>query len=140
MEQFLNFFWLAITQVTTLTWVIVRVRKKPGSRCRPFQEAAGLGCAFLLLFFPISMTDDLHFEMVLIEGGDQRHSTVLACPDDQPSPGGTTGWATHVAILPGREALESRGRSHDLFSAVEPCPSIFVQPPPPDRSPPSSSL
>ena len=140
MEQFLNFFWLAITLVTTLTWGIVTVRKKPGSRCRPFQEAARLGCALLLLFFTISMTDDLHFEMVVIEGGDQRHSTVVACPDDQPSPGGTAGWATPVAIVPACEALESRGRSHDLFSVVEPCPSIFVQPLPPDRSPPSSSL
>ncbi len=96
MEQFLNLFWLAIVLVTTLTWRTVSARQQQGNHYRPLQHAAALGSAFLVLFFPLSMTDDLHPEIMLVEAGDQRHLIVLACPD-QHSPGGTAVWATCVA-------------------------------------------
>jgi hypothetical protein len=77
--------------------------------------------------------------MVLIEGGDQRRSIVLLCPD-QPSHAGTAVWATCVAILPARVALKSSRPSHDLSPVVEICRSVIEEPLPPDRSPPACSL
>ncbi len=139
MEQFLNLFWLAIVLVTTLTWRTVSARQQRGNHYRSLQHAAALGSAFLLLFFPLSMTDDLHPEIMLVEAGDQRHLIVLACPD-QPSHGGTVVWATCVAIVPAREALESLRPSYDLSPVVEVCRSVFEKDHPPDRSPPASRL
>jgi hypothetical protein len=139
MEQFLNFFWLAITLVTTVTWRMGWLREQRGSHHPSLQEAVRLGCAFLLLFFTISMTDDLHAEMVLIEGGDQRHSVVLHCAD-QPSHAGTVAWGTCVAILPTRVVLEPKLTSSELSPVVEECRSTLEEPLPPDRSPPASSL
>ncbi len=139
MEQFLNLFWLAIVLVTTLTWRKVSERQQRGNHYCPLRHAAALGSAFLLLFFAISMTDDLHPEILLVEGGDQRHSIVLSCPD-QHSPGGTAVWATCVAIVRARQGLESLRPSYNVFPVAELCRSVFEKDQLPDRSPPASSL
>jgi hypothetical protein len=138
-EQFTNLLWLAITLVTTLTWMII-TRNQPMSRHRLLQVGTALGCVFMLLFPVISMTDDLHFELALFECGDQRHLTMIAGTDDHGSPGGTAVWAACLAILPVRMALESHGPFSNLPPVVEVCPSTIVEPLPPDRAPPSSSL
>lgn len=138
-EQFTNLLWLAVSLVTTLTWMIV-TRNQPISRYRLLQVAGALGCAFMLAFPIISMTDDLHFEMALFEVGDQRHSIVVAGTNDHGSQNGTAVWAAFLAILPAREALDSFGPSHKLYPVVEVWPSTIVDPLPPDRAPPSSRL
>ncbi len=137
-EQLTNLLWLAITLVTTLTWMII-TRNQP-SRHRLLQVATALGCAFMLLFPFISMTDDLHFELALYECGDQRHLTLVAGTDDHGFPGGTAVWAACLAILPARVALESHSPSSKVSPVIEACPSTIVEPLPPDRAPPSSSL
>jgi hypothetical protein len=139
MEQFLNLLWLAIALITTLIWRMGWLRERRSGHYAPLHEAARLGCALLLLFFTISMTDDLHAEMILIEGSDQRHSIVIPSPD-QTFHGGISMWTAFVAILPARVALELHHAAHDLSPAVEICQSVTEKPLPPDRSPPASSM
>jgi hypothetical protein len=139
MEQFLNLFWFAVVLVTTLMWCMVSVRQQRGSHHRPLQEAARLACTLLLLFFTISMTDDLNFEVVFIEGGDQRDSIVLTS-HDQPSSGATAAWAPCIAILSDRQVLESCRLFHEITSVAVECRSIIEESLPPDRSPPTPSL
>jgi hypothetical protein len=54
-------------------------------RRNPSQEWTALGCALVLLFFAVSLTDDLHFEMVLFdECATGRRPTVGSCSHDAP--------------------------------------------------------
>jgi hypothetical protein len=119
---------------------MIITRNQPMSRQRLLQVAMALGCAFMFLFPFISMTDDLHFELALFESGDQRHLTLVAGTDDHGSPGGTAVWADCLAILTAGVAHESHSPSSQVSPVIEMCPSTIVEPLPPDRAPPSSSL
>ena len=139
MEQFLNLLWLVIVLVAAVVWSIGREHQRHGSHFSSLQEAAGLGCAFLLLFFAISMTDDLYPDLVIIEGGDQRHSILHSGPD-RSSPSERADWATSTAILPTCIILEPLRTSDDVPSEVEVFHSVIKEPLSPGRSPPLSSL
>lgn len=65
METLLNLCW-AIIAVTTLSVWVLRRRSAPVSRFTDGEQLVALGCALVLLFFPISLTDDLHPEIFLV--------------------------------------------------------------------------
>jgi hypothetical protein len=73
----------------------------PEDRARrrdPVREWAAVICALVLLFFAVSLSDDLHASLALLEesAGSRRHSAVW---DAHPSPdAGHT--ATQAATLP----------------------------------------
>jgi hypothetical protein len=78
MELFLNLLWLVIALVA----VGMFHRRAGGAQASAGQRRNGwvaLGCALVLLFFVISMTDDLHQEVVLIEESalSKRHVSAL---------------------------------------------------------------
>ena len=81
MELFLNIFWVLITAAGVILW---RARWTQQSRIRrhaAWREWTAFVCSAVLLFFVVSLTDDLHAELMLIEecAGSRRHTACLAC-------------------------------------------------------------
>jgi len=83
METFLNGLWLFIATGVIAVWRTYWVRQRRQhrhARRNPAQEWTAVGCALVLLFFAVSLTDDLHFEIVLFdECATGRRSTVGTC-------------------------------------------------------------
>ena len=62
MELLLNVFWLLLAVMSVALWWALRSRARQ-NRVEPpgvLREAVSLGCVLVLLFFAISLTDDLH--------------------------------------------------------------------------------
>jgi len=78
MELFLNLLWLVVALLASATWLRHRFARldKAGRR----REAIALICALFLLFPVISLTDDLHAEVVLVEdaAASKRQAAVSA--------------------------------------------------------------
>ncbi len=64
MESFLNLLWLLLALLSFALW---RMKWCQGARGESFRGAVGLSCVLVLLFFPISLTDDLHEVPALAE-------------------------------------------------------------------------
>jgi hypothetical protein len=98
MESFLNFLWVLIAAVALGFW---RMRWQPEqreARRDPLREWTAIGCALVLLFFAVSLTDDLHSEIVLFdESSTGRRFT--ACAHSSPQAGGNVP-QSGPAILP----------------------------------------
>lgn len=137
MEQFLNLFWFAITLAVTSLWVMApRGQRRPGGRDL-LEEVTGLGCIFLLLFFAISMTDDLNSQLIFVEEGDQRHVISFTC-QDHPSPSRTVGKLTPATPSQDRQTSGLWQPLYNLAPVEAVCQSAVAETLPPDRSPPPS--
>jgi hypothetical protein len=88
METFLNVLWLFIAAGVVAKWRthwVHQRRRQRHSRRNPAQEWTAVGCALILLFFAVSLTDDLHFDVVLFdECATGRRSTVGTCVHHAP--------------------------------------------------------
>ena len=83
LELFLNLLWLLIAVLAFGVWKahLSGGGRAPGGQTR--RSWIALGCALVLLFFVISMTDDLHSEVMLVEDAtsSRRHvCSQQACP------------------------------------------------------------
>ena len=76
MELILNLVWVgvAIAGIVLLWMTLSRARSSdPSASTR--QKIVAMGCALVILFFVISMTDDLHDQAVMFE--EKRPSRIL---------------------------------------------------------------
>jgi hypothetical protein len=107
-EIFLNIFWVLITLAGVIAW---RTRWKRQTRLRrhaAWREWSAFVCAMVLLFFVVSLTDDLHAELMLLEecSTSRRHATYVVCARHSSPPDG--GGAAHAwAILQAGPYAES---------------------------------
>jgi hypothetical protein len=80
-ELLLNLCWLAVSAGALVAWHANRRRKgcaEDSERVRA--EGVALVCALILLFFPISITDDLHPEIFLTADClSHRRDGVIVC-------------------------------------------------------------
>ena len=86
MESFLNLLWVAIAAVAFGFWR-TRWLLEPSERRRdPLREWTAFACALVLLFFAVSLTDDLHSELVIFDecSASHRHALALVRPHDAP--------------------------------------------------------
>lgn len=67
MEAFLNFLWVLIAAVALGIWRTRWQHERRESRHDSLREWTAIGCALVLLFFAVSLTDDLHSEIVLFD-------------------------------------------------------------------------
>lgn len=86
MEAFLNLLWVLIALGALGTWRGCWMREQREGRRNPVREWAAVVCALVLLFFAVSLSDDLHASpMLLEESAGRRHSvmrdTGQAAPD-----------------------------------------------------------
>jgi hypothetical protein len=69
MELTLNLVWVGVAIVGVLSLVVARSRPA-GPHSPPANQVSkviAMGCTLVILFFVISMTDDLHDQQVLVE-------------------------------------------------------------------------
>ncbi len=71
MEIILNLIWLSVALVFAGVWVF---RWRPVSRACALSGAIALGCALILLFPSISLTDDLHPQIIALDGAGGKRS------------------------------------------------------------------
>jgi len=69
MELFLNLLWVSIAACAVVFWRTHRLRERPRSRRESLCESTAMGCALVLLFFAVSLTDDLRAEAMLLDEG-----------------------------------------------------------------------
>lgn len=76
MELFLNLLWVLIAASAIGVWRICWRRQKPRSRRDSLREWPAMGCALVLLFFAVSLTDDLYAAAMFLDecSASRRHS------------------------------------------------------------------
>jgi hypothetical protein len=83
-ETFLNAFWLALAIAATAIWWFCSARRlrQSGFRGELRLQAIALGTALFLLFPVISLTDDLHPEVLAVDAANgKRHACTLSSSD-----------------------------------------------------------
>jgi hypothetical protein len=80
METFLNVVWVLLVVVALCVWQRRWVRQKGGSRRNSIQEWTAFVCVMVLMFYVVSMTDDLHPEILLCDGCSTGRRTSLVRP------------------------------------------------------------
>jgi hypothetical protein len=78
MESFLNFLWVLMALGALGMWRACWMREHPVRRRDPVREWAAVVCALVLLFFAVSLSDDLHASLALLgeSAGNRRHAAV----------------------------------------------------------------
>jgi hypothetical protein len=86
MESFLNLLWVAIAAVAFGFWRTRWLHDRSERRRDPLREWTAFACALVLLFFVVSLTDDLHSELVIFDecSASRRHSLALVRSHDAP--------------------------------------------------------
>ena len=76
MELFLNLLWVLIAAGSIGVWRTCWRSEKPRSRRDSLREWTAMGCALVLLFFAVSLTDDLYAAAMLLDecSASRRHS------------------------------------------------------------------
>lgn len=89
MELTLNLVWVCVA-IAAILAQIVTLSASGASLRRPasyVRKLIAMGCALVILFFVISMTDDLHNEQVLVEDRkSSRNAAVTATAANPASP------------------------------------------------------
>ena len=102
MELFLNILWLVIAVAGLSVWRICWAHQQRAREHSPWRQWTAFGSALVLLFFMVSLTDDLHSELIYFEecAANRRYTTCLACAHHAPP---RRVIATHYAIrvIPG---------------------------------------
>lgn len=85
MELTLNLVWVGVAIAgIVLQWVTLsRAVKSSDQSASTSQKIVAMGCALVILFFVISMTDDLHDQQVMIE--ERRASRMAARAETAPN-------------------------------------------------------
>jgi len=93
MEAFLNLLWVLIAVGALGTWRGCWMREQREGRRDPVREWAAVVCALVLLFFAVSLSDDLRTSaMLLEEGAGRRHSMMRDAGHAPPDS------SSHVAV------------------------------------------
>jgi len=116
-------------------WRTRWVREERRHRRDPMHEGIALGCALVLLFFAVSLSDDLHAEVLVFdECLTSRRQTASA--HHSPIPGKNVERAG-PAVLPRVTPKESPRELYGVIPAVEASVPILSLDLPAGRSPPA---
>lgn len=88
MELILNLGWLLLAVAGCHLWW-PRQRRAGAESARRFSGLVALGCALVVLFPVISVTDDLHAEQAVMEDSSARLSKIRGSTPSAPSAGQT---------------------------------------------------
>jgi hypothetical protein len=89
MELALNLLWLCVAIVGIVLQFIVLSRATEPSDQPPnhWRKTIAMGCTLVILFFVISMTDDLHSQEIVIEESKLSRIALGTSTSSHPSPG-----------------------------------------------------
>ena len=138
MELFLNCLWVLIALLTVCLWRTRWTCERRDARREPLREWTAIACALVLLFFAVSLTDDLHAEVMLSDDcftGRRHSSCIHATPHS-----GNTVPTLAAAIAPGIPSIEALLQIGRVV-ILNPPYALFIQcNQPSGRAPPFSSL
>jgi len=77
METFLNLLWLIVTLAALWLWRFRWLVSRRNPRARVFLEVVAIGCALAVLFPVISLTDDLHPEIVAVDASSGKRNACV---------------------------------------------------------------
>ena len=77
METILNLLWLLVTLAALWLWRFRWLVSRRNPRARVFLETVAMVCALALLFPVISLTDDLHPEIVAVDASSGKRNCCL---------------------------------------------------------------
>ena len=88
MELVLNILWLLIALGGVSVWRMRWAQQARSRRHEPWHEWTAFVCALVLLFFVVSLTDDLHAELIVLEEccASRRHVNCLHSAHDSRQP------------------------------------------------------
>jgi hypothetical protein len=138
MESFLNFLWVLIAMLLVGLWRMRWVRERRDARREPLREGTAIACALVLLFFAVSLTDDLHAEVMLSDDcfTGRRHTSCM-----HPSQhSGKTVCTLAPVVQPGIASLESLPEIGRVVILEPPCVSFIHSNEESGRAPPFLSL
>ena len=137
MELVLNILWLLLALGGVAFWR-TRWAHQPRTRHHaPWREWTAISCALVLLFFVVSLTDDLHAELIILEDSTncRRHVHCLTAahasqqPDHFPKGPG-------AAVIPALAHVADSAVSPLFISASKPMSSLPLQESHSGRAPP----
>ncbi len=100
MELFLNFLWVLIAVFGLSVWRVCWAPGRSGRR-EPLHEWTAAVAALVFLFFAVSLSDDLHSDLVLFEeGASGRRQAVVLASAHSAHPGVKEASASSLAVLP----------------------------------------
>jgi hypothetical protein len=138
MEIFLNCFWVLIALAGVIAWRTRWTRQTRLRRHAAWREWSAFVCAMVLLFFVVSLTDDLHADSLLLEecSTSRRHAICVVCARHSSPPGGGAphAWAT----LQGGPGVESLVFGGLILPSLENRELQFSVKRAADRAPPAS--
>jgi hypothetical protein len=138
METLLNLLWLLLALAALWIWRFRWLASRPNPRARVFLEAVAIGCTLALLFPVISLTDDLHPEIVAVDASSGKRNACLMAASATRTPHVTPISSPHAALavfrpLFGRAELNIAG----IFPRPENLHQFFLCGSCSGRSPPS---
>jgi hypothetical protein len=138
MELFLNLLWVAIAAIAFGFWRARWLHQRPENRRNPLREWTAFACALVLLFFAVSLTDDLHSELIIFDEccASRRHSSALVCPHHSPQDGLFKGRAG-AGILPAVASFDTLQRLGTVVPRVGFSSTLFTARFAPGRAPPT---
>jgi hypothetical protein len=141
MELFLNIVWVVVAAGVLGAWRVHWIPQRKRTFLRSLWEWTAVSVALVLLFFAVSMTDDLHSEMIVFEecATSRRDLPSVAGAHPALHPGAVlhgdcAGIAPQVSLSEPLFALDS------VQPPAEFCASLPHCDPPSDRAPPVSFL
>lgn len=98
MELTLNLVWVCVALAAILAQIVTLTGSGASFRCPAsyIRKLIAMGCALVILFFVISMTDDLHNQQVLVE---DRKSSRIAAVTATTNPASLRPVPTHLLLL-----------------------------------------
>lgn len=119
METLLNLSWLAVALGLLGLWKFRWLGSRRNHNSRILPEAIAIACAISLLLPAISLTDDLHPEIVAVDAAaGKRNRISLAASTSRPDDASRKSrFHTVAALLPLRIAeVELRATGHVIFA------------------------
>ena len=136
METLLNLCW-AILAIAALSFWSARRRYAPASAFAAHTQLVALVCILILLFFPISLTDDLHPEiLVMTDSFSQRRHLPILTAVKTPGVAASIGSIPPFLVAVPTQALFSGARPHSFIESEVPLPGQQLRRSAAPRSPP----
>jgi hypothetical protein len=101
MESLLNILWVLTAVAGLCVWRLRWLRQEGISERTPAQEWTAMIAALVLLFFAVSLTDDLHSELLLNdEGATARRCSLVSSCGHAATHGANAIHVANAAIMP----------------------------------------
>jgi regulator of extracellular matrix RemA (YlzA/DUF370 family) len=98
METTLNLIWLAITVAAVWLWRFRWTVSRRNPRHSMRMEAVAMVCLLALLFPVISLTDDLHLEIMLMDAASGKRNACLIAASSSHVRASTASSGTRLAV------------------------------------------